>query len=109
MPVISPLIHGLYKCIGIALLVAAPQPGASAATYYIDYVTGNDANSGTSKAASWQHLPGMQGCAASCSSNIPVPGNTYILKGGVTWPQSLTLDTNRQKGHLNSLCHEVFR
>jgi hypothetical protein len=34
---------------------------AFATTYYIDYVSGNDSNNGTSKATPWKHAPGMQG------------------------------------------------
>jgi hypothetical protein len=61
---------------------------ASATTYYIDYASGSDANSGTSKTAPWIHLPGMQGCSSVCSSASPNPGDSFILKGGVTWPNS---------------------
>lgn len=62
---------------------------ASATTYYIDYATGSDANSGTSKTAPWMHAPGMQGCSAVCASTAPKPADSFILKGGVTWPNSV--------------------
>ncbi|HEY3128375.1 MAG TPA: hypothetical protein VGL91_02880 [Acidobacteriota bacterium] len=76
----------------ISFLAAAtifPGPdNAFAGTYYIDFVSGNDANSGTSKSSPWQHAPGMQGCVANCGVKSPQPGDSFILKGGVTWPNA---------------------
>lgn len=63
--------------------------GAWAATYYIDFAGGNDANSGTSKSAPWQHAPGMNGCTANCAATTPVGGDSLIFKGGVTWDYSI--------------------
>jgi hypothetical protein len=62
---------------------------SSATTYYIDYSSGADTSAGTSKTAPWQHLPGMTGCTAKCSSTNPQPGDSFILKGGVTWPNAV--------------------
>lgn len=56
-----------------------------AATYYIDWVAGNDANNGQSKASPWKRAPGMAGFAGSYSH---VAGDVFIFKGGVTWPTS---------------------
>jgi hypothetical protein len=61
---------------------------AFATTYYIDYVSGNDSNNGTSKATPWKHAPGMTGCSGSCASASPKAGDNFILKGGVTWPNA---------------------
>jgi hypothetical protein len=65
---------------------------AFATTYYIDYVSGNDSNNGTSKATPWKHAPGMQGsdggCVSTCATAHPQAGDSVILKGGVTWPNS---------------------
>jgi len=61
---------------------------ASATTYYIDYASGSDANSGTSKTAPWMHAPGMQGCSSACASTAPKPADRFVLKGGVTWPNA---------------------
>jgi hypothetical protein len=62
---------------------------AFAANYYIDYASGNDSNSGTSKTSPWQHAPGMQNCTGSCGATNPQPGDQFIFKGGVTWPASV--------------------
>jgi hypothetical protein len=59
---------------------------AYATSYYIDYSSGVDTNNGTSKTTPLQHAPGMYGCANTCASINPKPGDSVILKGGVTWP-----------------------
>jgi hypothetical protein len=61
---------------------------AFAATYYVDYSSGNDSNKGTSKSTAWQRAPGMTGCTALCSSTTINPGDSVILKGSVTWPNA---------------------
>jgi hypothetical protein len=59
-----------------------------ATTYYIDYSSGTDSNSGTSKTSPWQHAPGMQACTNLCSSSQINAGDSIILRGGVTWPNA---------------------
>lgn len=66
----------------LALALWAISP-AGAATYYIDYASGDDANNGTSKSSPWKRAPGMNGWAGNYSH---VPGDRFIFKGGVTWP-----------------------
>jgi hypothetical protein len=61
---------------------------AFATTYYVDYASGADSNTGSSKTGPWKHLPGMPGCTAICAADSPQPGDQFILKGGVTWPNS---------------------
>ncbi len=75
----------LAVLLGIALISGK----AFATTYYIDYGGGSDANNGTSKSTPWQRLPGMQGASGNASGHNPVPGDNFILKGGVTWPASV--------------------
>jgi hypothetical protein len=57
--------------------------------YYIDYVGGVDTNSGTTKAAAWQHAPQMKGCSGNCSSHAVLPSDQFIFKGGVVWPSAV--------------------
>jgi chitodextrinase len=66
-------------------VTASTQPGRS---FYIDYVSGNDSNNGSSKTTPWQHAPGMVGCTSVCASTTPQPADNFIFKGGVTWPNS---------------------
>lgn len=69
-----------------------------AATYYIDYDGGADTNNGTAKETPWKHAPGMIGCSDNCaeykttysdSANTYGAGNSFIFKGGVTWPNDV--------------------
>jgi hypothetical protein len=62
---------------------------ASATIYYVDYSSGNDSNNGTTKSTPWQRAPGMTGCTGVCSSTTINPGDSVILKGGVTWPNAV--------------------
>jgi hypothetical protein len=66
----------------LALLVTVVS--ANAATYYIDYNSGNDWNNGTSKSTPWKRHPYMAGWSGSYSHTA---GDRYIFKGGVTWPR----------------------
>jgi len=78
----------LLRIIALALFALVANE-AFGTTYYIDFANGNDANNGTSKATPWQHAPGMQGCTGTCASTTPQAGDNIILKGGVTWPNSV--------------------
>ncbi len=56
-----------------------------AATYYIDWVGGSDANNGTAKTTPWKRHAYMNGFIGSYSHS---GGDQFIFKGGVTWPNS---------------------
>src|ERR1019366_4227336 len=68
--------------LGFAALSMLPV-SAAAATYYIDYTGGSDANDGASKATPWKLAPGMQGFAGTYTH---APADQFIFKGGITWP-----------------------
>ncbi|GAB6194622.1 hypothetical protein [Desulfocastanea catecholica] len=55
---------------------------ALSATYYIDYNSGVDSQSGT-KVSPWKRHPYMLGWTGTYSHSA---GDTFIFKGGVTWP-----------------------
>ncbi|HRY27712.1 MAG TPA: right-handed parallel beta-helix repeat-containing protein [Candidatus Moranbacteria bacterium] len=55
---------------------------AEAATYYSDFSTGADSNSGTSIGAPWKYAPGMSGWSGSATLSS---GDVVVLKGGETW------------------------
>src|SRR5258708_37166387 len=80
--------YALRRCYTALLIALYDAAAAQAATYYIDYAGGSDAGSGTSKTTPWQHVPGMNGCSGNCASANPQPGDSIILKGGVTWPNA---------------------
>ncbi|HTC64977.1 MAG TPA: putative Ig domain-containing protein [Candidatus Saccharimonadales bacterium] len=58
---------------------------ASPATYYADFASGADTNSGFSKDFPWKYAPGMRSCASNCALFVLHPGDKVIFKGGVTW------------------------
>jgi hypothetical protein len=62
--------------------------GAGPNTYYADYSSGSDSNNGTSKSTPWQNAPGMVNATGNPAAHSPIPGDNYILKGGVSWPAS---------------------
>jgi hypothetical protein len=70
----------------LCMLFALSLLRASAATYYIDYAGGSDANAGTSTGAAWKRCPGMYGFTGSYSH---AAGDRFIFKGGVTWPNGV--------------------
>lgn len=71
--------------VAAVLAYGATVPAVLAAgnTYYIDYGSGSDTNLGTSKAAPWKRAPGMAGFAGTYVHN---EGDTFVFKGGQTWP-----------------------
>jgi hypothetical protein len=72
----------------LGLFWAMAPASAFAATYYVDFATGNDSNSGTTKSAPWAHAPGMTGCSGACNSVALRAGDSVIFKGGVIWDQT---------------------
>ena len=78
----------MKKLLILSLFILAVPAWAThtCSTCYVDYMGGSDANSGASTVLAWQHLPGMTGATGNAASQVPVAGDRYILKGGVTWP-----------------------
>ncbi|MFA6459371.1 MAG: hypothetical protein WCV79_03180, partial [Candidatus Paceibacterota bacterium] len=58
---------------------------SGARTFYIDWDTGNDSSNGTAKSSPWKRQPYMKGFAGSYSHQA---GDSFIFKGGVTWPNT---------------------
>ncbi len=71
--------------ISFAALLVTPSLALSA-TYYVDFLSGSDLNSGASKASSWKRAPGMNGFAGTYSHSA---GDQFIFKGGVTWDNTI--------------------
>ncbi|MES2694376.1 MAG: immunoglobulin domain-containing protein, partial [Verrucomicrobiota bacterium] len=68
-----------------ALLLATLVCRLSAATYYVDYSSGSDTNTGTSTATAWKHCPGDSAATGAASMMSLVPGDTVSFKGGVSY------------------------
>ena len=61
----------------------APPPPTS--TFYASTSSGSDSNPGT-KTSPWYHIPGMTGVTGVPAAHTIAAGDSYILKGGDTWP-----------------------
>lgn len=70
----------MRTALAIILLLSNPL---KAATYYVDWTTGNDANAGTATNTAWKTMPGMANWAGSWSTNA---GDVFVFKTGETWP-----------------------
>src|SRR5437899_3022893 len=84
------------------LSVFVAQTTASAATHYIDFTSGFDSSSGTSKTAPWRLAPGMRGFTGAYTHSS---GDVFIFKGGVTWPASvlpLTISSSGSPGNVDT-------
>ena len=68
----------------LALLSALLCWPAVAATYYVDFVNGSDANAGTSTSAPWQHCPGDPKATGVVPSTVP-PNSLVLFNGGITY------------------------
>jgi hypothetical protein len=68
------------------LLLALWAPRAArAATYYVDYASGADANNGTNTASAWQHCPGDSAAIGTAAGTTILAGDTVNFKGGVVY------------------------
>jgi hypothetical protein len=70
------------KYVLCALLFFATS--AWGATYYVDYVGGDDTNNGTSTSTPFKHCPGDQDDSNNADISLSA-GDTVIFKGGVTY------------------------
>jgi hypothetical protein len=82
-------IRAAVPKIVLLLIVAFAASGSmiAATTHYIA-ANGLDSNDGTSKATPWLHAPGMTNCSSNCASYSPVPGDSFIFRGGDIWHYS---------------------
>jgi hypothetical protein len=69
-----------------AMFLLAGQGSANAATYYIDYVAGSDANDGLATGRPWKAHPYM--ACRSGGTYTHAAGDRFIFKGGVEWPRT---------------------
>ena len=71
------------------ILVGCAEPEEThAATYYVDFVSGDDNNNGTSTSTPWKRVRGMTNAAGSAASAAITDSDTVVFKGGVTWTDS---------------------
>src|SRR6266496_3245937 len=64
---------------------------AHAATYFIDFLQGNDANSGTSTNSPFKRCPGDSEATSNCALINLQAGDTARFKGGVPYIGQITV------------------
>ncbi|NTV30874.1 hypothetical protein HGA91_02750 [candidate division WWE3 bacterium] len=65
---------------------------AAGSTYYVDYVSGNDASTGTTESTAWKTL-------SNINSRSFQPGDRILLKRGQTWNQGIKLNSSGTSGN----------
>jgi hypothetical protein len=63
----------------------------SAATYYVDFADGDNFADGLDPERAWKHAPGDPNAIGHPGKVVLEPGDTVILKGGVTYHGSIIL------------------
>ena len=76
--------HTLRTAIRVLGIFCLSCLSAKAATYYIDYSSGNDSNNGTSTSTPWQHSPGDPRATGTANRTLAA-GDMVVFKGGVTY------------------------
>ena len=86
--------------IGKGFLIAAVLLSSPvwAATYYVDFDKGDDAQPGTTQATAWKHAPGDRNAAGKPRSATLAPGDTVLFKGGVTYRGSIVVNSSGAEG-----------
>lgn len=74
-----------FFALPLTLFLAGCQDRADAATYYVDYVAGNDSAAGTTPTTPWQHAPGDADATANAASTRLIPGDIVRFRGGVSY------------------------
>jgi len=77
--------------------VAAAAP--EAATYYVDYDSGSDSNSGRSSSAAWKHCKGDVNATGTAAATSLQPDDIVSFKGGVYYRGSITVPNSGTSGH----------
>jgi hypothetical protein len=67
-------------------------------TYYVNYATGSDANSGTSASSPWQHAPGDTNATGNVTKTTLVGGDEVLFKAGVVYQGSIAVPASGAAG-----------
>lgn len=67
-------------------------------TYFIDFISGSDANDGLTTNTAWKLCPGMSGFAGSYAA---AAGDTFNFRGGTTWTNPITVANSGSAGFEN--------
>jgi parallel beta-helix repeat protein len=73
--------------------------GGTGTTYYVDFATGNDSNSGTSASRPWKRAPGDPQATANAAAAQLVGGDTVRFRGGVSYRGSIEFEFSGDPGN----------
>ena len=76
----------------------AGGPSSAGATYYVDFETGKDENSGRLPAAAFKHCPGDTEATAMAKGVKLAAGDKVIFKGGVDYRGTVTVAWSGKEG-----------
>ncbi len=65
-----------------------------AASYYVDYQSGNDSNAGTLTSSPWKHCPGDSDASYMAAGTTLVAGDIVYFKKGVTYIGQILTNSN---------------
>ncbi len=71
---------------------------AGAATYYVDFVGGNNASAGTATGTAFKHCPGDPKASGTAASTSLAAGDRVIFKGGVQYDSFVTVNASGTPG-----------
>jgi hypothetical protein len=100
---IADLMRLKRRASGLAALAAAvllAAESATAATYYVDFSAGSDANAGTSTGAAFKRCPGDPRASGNAASTVLAAGDTVRFKGGVAYEGGIVLNRSGAVGNM---------
>ncbi|THB72923.1 MAG: right-handed parallel beta-helix repeat-containing protein [Desulfobacteraceae bacterium] len=63
----------------------------SARTFFVDFDSGSDLNTGLGQATAWKHAPGDVNAVGTPAGTALLPGDQVLFKGGVIYRGSITI------------------
>lgn len=67
-------------------------------TFYVNYATGSDTNSGTSPNSPWKHAPGDPNATGAVKTEALVGGDEVLFKAGVVYQGTINMQTSGTAG-----------
>ena len=72
--------------------MATTTKSTTPTTFYVDYATGSDTNSGTSPNSPWKHAPGDPNATGNVAKASLIGGDEVLFAGGVVYQGSINLN-----------------
>jgi len=83
--------------VAFLFLHIAASPAFSA-TYFVDFSTGNDSNSGTLSSSPWKHSPGDANATGNALRTLSA-GDVVVFKGGVQYDGQINVNASGSSGN----------